>query len=237
MSEETVRSARKGETLTSAIAKELKRGIISGQLAPGSKLPVRQLADRFGVGQSPVREALNRLSRDWLVRQSDQRGFSVAPISEGDLAELMKARCWLNDRALRELIARGDAQWEENILLAFHRMSRVPRRQDEASTDVNVAWETAHRAFHRSLVEGCGSQWIAVFCDQLFDIADIYRHVARSAPGALSREGEDEHRHIMEAVINRETDRAADLLERHLMRTAELYRRAVQARDVPPLPR
>lgn len=220
----TGKRQKRSETHVSLITKELRRNIITGQLPPGGKLKVRQLAQRFGVGLSPVRESLNRLSREWLVDHNDLRGFSVSTVSEQDLDELMKARCWLNDRALRESIAHGDSAWEENVLLAYHRLSRIPRLNPDAGPMVNPVWETAHRVFHRSLISGCGSRRVVEICDQLFDVADIYRHIARATPAQAAREQGDEHRPIMEAALARDADRAVDLLMAHFMRTAELCR-------------
>jgi len=223
-----VRRPKRETTLASSITAELRRDIISGGLAPGEKIRLREVAQRFGVGMSPVREALNRLSRDRLVHQSDLRGFRVAPISEVELEELMRARCWLNEIGLRESIARGDVAWEESVILAYHRMSRLPRRLVPTDHAVNPEWEEAHRAFHRSLIQGCGSRWIVDFCDQLFDVADIYRSVARAVPEALAREPEDEHGFIMQAVIARNAEKAVSLLNNHIQRTVTLYKRAVE---------
>lgn len=214
-------------TLASDITEELRRDIISGSLAPGGKIRLRQVAERFGVGMSPVREALNRLSRDKLVRQSDLRGFRVAPISQTELDELMRARSWLNEVGLRESIRRGDSAWEEAVVLSFHRLSRHPHRLPGPDARMNPEWEAAHRLFHRSLLTGCNSHWIVDFCEQLFDVADIYRHLARSTPGAIAREQDDEHRFIMEATIARKADEAVDLLNRHFRRTVELYKTAI----------
>lgn len=215
---------KRSETHVSLITKELRQDIITGQLPPGGKLKVRQLAERFGVGLSPIRESLNRLSREWLVSHNDLRGFTVSAVSERDLDELMKARCWLNERALRESIAHADSAWEESVLLAYHRLSRIPRLNPNPGPMVNPVWEAAHRVFHRSLINGCGSRWVVDICDQLFDVADIYRHIARATPAQAEREGGDEHKPIMEAALAREADRAVDLLMTHFMRTAELCR-------------
>ena len=66
---------RDGETFASATYAQLRRDITDGQFAEDGKLRMRQLCERYQVGISPVREALNRLSRDGLVRQSDLQGF------------------------------------------------------------------------------------------------------------------------------------------------------------------
>ena len=224
MSTDIGRRQKRSETHVSLITKELRQDIISGELPPGGKLKVRQLAERFGVGLSPIRKSLNRLSREWLVRHNELRGFSVSSVSEQDLDELMRARCWLNERALRESIAHGDNGWEESVLVTYRRLSRISREDRSGGPKVNPAWEIAHRIFHRSLISGCGSHWVVEICDQLFDVADIYRHIARATPAQVKREHVDEHRPIMEAAVARNADQAVELLTKHFMWTADLCR-------------
>jgi len=236
MSESAERRQKRSETHVSLITKELRQSIISGEIPPGGKLKVRELAERFGVGLSPVRESLNRLSREWLVHHNELRGFSVSPVSEQDLDELIKARCWLNERALRESIAGGDEAWEEGVLIAYHRLSRIPQHDPadgpaQNPAHYNPAWETAHRAFHRSLISGCGSHWVIDICDQLFDVADVYRHISRAASAQRdqARSDDDEHKPIMEATVGRQADKAAELLTSHFRRTADLCRETLRS--------
>src|SRR6202790_460764 len=112
-------------TRTSAIYERLRRDIIRGTLLPGEKLRIEALRTRYNVGGTPLREAMNRLSTEGLVTQSEQRGFRVTPVSADDLLELTRTRCLINEVALRESIARGGREWEESVLLAFHRSSRI----------------------------------------------------------------------------------------------------------------
>jgi GntR family carbon starvation induced transcriptional regulator len=228
------KSGSAGETLASSTYARLRRDIIEGAFAPGSKLRMRQLCDRYAVGFSPIREALNRLLHDGLVRQTDLRGFAAAPLSGAELDELTKTRCWLNELALRQSIEYGDSAWEEQVVLTYHRLSRIPLwipGEDPANRGVNPAWEIAHRAFHASLISACGSSWLLGFCEQLFDVADRYRNLSHS-PAVRRERQSDEHRPIMEATIARDAERAVQLLTQHLLRTAELGHRALEARDV-----
>src|SRR6266576_5934453 len=112
-------------TRTRAIYERLRREIIQGTLLPGEKLRIEVLRTRYNVGGTPLREALNRLSTEGLVTQSDQRGFRVTPVSADDLVELTRTRCWINEVALRDSIARGGRDWVERVLLALHRLSRI----------------------------------------------------------------------------------------------------------------
>ena len=60
----------------------LKQELLDGAHAPRSKLPIDQVAERFGVSLGAVREALSRLTSDRLVVAEPQRGFTVAPVSD-----------------------------------------------------------------------------------------------------------------------------------------------------------
>jgi DNA-binding GntR family transcriptional regulator len=159
-----------------------------------------------------------------LVEQSDQRGFSVTQIDLARLDELTRTRSWLNALALRESIAHGDAAWEEALVLAFHRLSRVPRYITPETEPVpNPQWEAAHRGFHLQMISACRSQILLGYCAQLFDAADRYRHLSRvSMLGRRQRS--DEHREILDLVLARDADGACALMEKHFDRTANLVR-------------
>jgi DNA-binding GntR family transcriptional regulator len=208
-------------TLASSTYAQLREAIIAGEAPPGSRLHIKQLCERFGTGLSPVREALNRLSAEGLVRQYDQRGFRVAPLDIDDLRDLTRMRCWLNEPALRAAIAAGDAAWEEALVVAHHRLMRAPRATDPAGGQRSLLWERAHREFHTALIAACGSRRMLEQCEALFDAADRYRHVARIA-SADRRDDADEHTQIMEAALQRDADRAVELLNRHMMKTEAL---------------
>lgn len=214
---------RSGETQASSVYARLRHDVISTAIAPGQKLRIRDLCTRYGVGLNPLREALNRATADGLIRQADLRGFFAAPVSAKDLMELTKARCLLAEVCLRESILHGDAAWEEGIVVALHRLSRVPRyaRGHANEFEFHPAWEAAHRAFHRSLIAACGSSWLIDMDEQLFDAADRYRHLSRRDALSGTPARPDQHPAIMKAVLDRNIPQATALLQAHYQRTAE----------------
>ena len=212
-------------TLASTAYARLRSDILAGVVPPGSRLHIRDLCDRLGIGLSPMREALNRLSAQGLVRQTDQRGFTVAPIDLDDLADLTVARAALNEAALRDSIAHGDAAWEEAVLVAHHRLARCPRGEGA----VGAEWEALHRVFHGSLLAACRSGRLRLYCEQLFDVADRYRLVSRAAPSG-TRDVGAEHEAILQAVLTRQADAAVALLDAHVCRTESLVREALLRR-------
>src|SRR4051812_27845770 len=111
--------------------RRIRQDILGGVIAPGTKLHINNLCDRLDVRLTPVREALNRLASEGLLVHTEQRGFRVAALSLDDLADLTEARVQLNALALRSAITNGDEQWEEQVLLSFHRLLRTPRFSNE----------------------------------------------------------------------------------------------------------
>ncbi len=213
-------------TLASSVYDMMRQDILKGDLPPGEKLRVEYLRDRYGVGASPIREALNRLSVDGVVMRVDQKGFRVATVSVAELDELIKTRCWLEETAIRESIAAGDDAWEERLVLAFHRLSKAPRSAEQITYAINPDWEVLHRAFHLALIGACGSRWLISYCEQLNDLADRYRQLAVRV--TYPRRNElDEHKAIMDAAVNRDPDRAVAVLMDHYRRTAEIIRDSV----------
>jgi len=213
-------------TLASSVHTSLRRDILRGVFRPGEKLAIEALCARYGIGATPLREALNRLSAEDLVIRADQRGFRVAPVSLADLEELTKTLCWIGGLGLRESIRHGDAGWEEAIVLAAHRLSRVRREGAEGYSSFNPEWETRHRALHLALIAACGSHWLVEFYAMLLDRNTRYRYLA-FADASVPRDAEAEHRDIVDAVLARDADRAVAAADRHMRRTAETVARSV----------
>ncbi len=216
-------------TLTAAVYEELRRDIVEGILLPGQRLRIEAMSKRYHVGASPVREALNRLSAEQLVSQEAQRGFTVTQVSLDELFELTRTRCWVNEIALRESIANGDQAWEEAIVLAFHRLSRLPVPGAGTGSAERQKWERQHRTFHTVLLAACKSRWLLGFAEMLFDCADRYRFLA-GLTASSSRNIQEEHRSIMQATLDRDTARAIELLNEHAVKTAEVIRDLKQDR-------
>ncbi len=196
----------------------LRRDILSGRLAPGTKLQFRSLAHHYGVGIAPLREALSKLASVRLVSFEGQRGFAVAPVSREELHDVCTLWTELSVAAMRIAIRKGDADWEADILASVHRLSRTPLPASPDDYEAIERWEYLHAAFHMSLISACGSPWRTHFCGLMSDQFERYRRVillrmATSEPTA--RRVDEEHRNIAEAAVARDEERAAQLLAAH----------------------
>ncbi len=210
----------RGRTLAFKVYRRMRADIMDGALQPGAPLRSEFLRQRYEVGNSPIREALNRLSAEGFVALEDQKGFQVASVSKTDLIETIETRIKVEEVALRESIEHGDMAWEEAVVLANHRLAAISQSASSDTYAVNPEWEKLHGEFHRTLLSACGSRWLQRFCDQLMDRADRYRRLAFSA-NYPDRDEVVEHRAITDAVTARKADEAVELLRQHYDWTAQ----------------
>jgi len=214
-----------GGTRARAICARVRTDILAGRRKPGTKIRLEELKSEFGVSWSPIREALSRLVAEGLVTTERGRGYRVAPVSKGDLAEVITLRAMLESMALRRSIEQGDDAWEAEVLAAQHRLGKLESRR--AYPQEAEQWETWHRAYHEALIRACGSPILLQFCGQLHDLSDRYRRLFLSAHD-FDRDVPGEHRMITEATLARDGAAACELLQRHIERTGKNILRTMQ---------
>lgn len=208
----------------------IRHDILRGALFPDEKLQIEAISERYSIGMVPVREALNRLSSEGLVYRKSHRGFFVATISMAELEELVKTRIWLETLALTESMRNGDEAWEDALVVSYHRLARTQRRlPSEVGREVSEEWEIRHKEFHMLLLDRCGSSWLLGFCSTLMDQAVRYRSLSMNTnPSKLRREGAAaEHQAILEVVLERDAERACQLLAEHYRTTLEGLRQVI----------
>ncbi len=206
----------------------LRGDILAGVLAPGSRLRFADLQTRYGIGTSPLREALSRLNADRLVVQEVNRGFSVPPLSPADFHDIAALRLDLEVKALRASVAAGDEAWEEGVVLAHHRLKRLGTLESSpVEAGVDREWETRHRAFHTALIAACGSPMTLHFCGLLNDQFDRYRRVVgRDAKVQLRLARQ--HADLVDAAMDRKADEAAAILATHITETTAAVARRLE---------
>lgn len=209
------------KSLTAKVFEALRTDILACRFAPGQRLKIGELCERFEVSLGAIREALARLAAEGLVVAEAQKGFTVAPVSKADLADLTTTRVEIEALALRRAILFGDVAWEAGIAAAFARLERLPERAEGDRDRVSDTWSDAHQAFHLSLVAGCNSPWLLRLRSVLFEQSERYRRLSVRT-GRKDRDVLSEHRAIMQAALARDADRAVGLLSEHILLTTRL---------------
>ena len=206
-------------TLADAAAARLRGEILSGGLAPAQRLRLRALSQRFGIGATPLREALARLAAEGFVVAEGQRGFSVPPVTRAHLADITASRQIAEIEALKLAMRHGNAAWEDGIAstLALLRAQMRRRQPTDAWLD---DYEARHHAFHRALIAGCPWPSLLGFCDEMYMQKTRYRRLLKAAtqhwPAMLRA-----HEELARLVLAREATPATAALRRHIGSTAE----------------
>ena len=126
------RPGSEAATLTERAAMLVEQDILAGHLAPGSRLGIVDLVQRYEIGATPLREGLSRLMSRGLIVGIGQRGFRVADISREDLLDITCMRTAVEVEAIRLAIVNGDDVWEAGIVSSLHQMRRhIERTGDE----------------------------------------------------------------------------------------------------------
>ena len=206
------------QMLSEQVYAHLRDAIMRGDHAPGAALKPQDLAREQGVSLAVVREALVRVVGDGLADRLPNRGFAVPAFSDRRWQEIGEARRTIEPLILRMSVERGDIDWEARVRAAHHRLARTAVYTPEESKYYSGAWAEAHRAFHRTLLEGCGNPVLLETFDRLWTASELARRW--SAHRNPDRDGIEEHRRLEEAALARDADTAAEVLARHLTMTA-----------------
>ncbi|WP_240197226.1 GntR family transcriptional regulator [Nonomuraea lactucae] len=195
----------------------LRTQILHGEFGPSEPLKPQQLASSMGVSLSVVREALQQLIGEGLADRHANRGFSVPAFSDLRWQQIAEARRTLESSMLRMSIERGDVEWEARVRGSHHRLYRTPLRAATDDPYISDEWASAHHAFHRALLDGCGNPVLLETFDRLWTASELARRWAERGP---VRDYVTEHSRLEEATLARDADAAADLLGQHLTLTA-----------------
>ncbi len=222
-----------GETLTEAAYRSLRNDLVRGRHAPGERLRIERLRRLYDVGPTPLREALQRLSAEGLVRADGNRGFTASPLDLADFDDLNSARSAVEREALRLAIARGDELWEAQVVSAAYLIGKADRaiasertvqpegvaQPDGTADGLLDHWEAANAAFHRATVAACGSNWLLRIREGLHTQCERYRRASIYRRRG-KRDLAAEHQEIAAAVLERDADLACTLVTAHFAATA-----------------
>ncbi|TPQ41537.1 GntR family transcriptional regulator [Bradyrhizobium guangdongense] len=212
------RPTGEASTLSERAASLVEQDILAGRLAPGARLGIVDLVQRYEIGATPLREGLSRLMSRGLIVAIGQRGFRVAEVSRDDLADITCMRTAVEIAAIRLAIIHGDDAWEAGILSALHRMRRHIERTGNEFREGAADFDHLHKGFHTALLAACGSQRMLAAHSDLYDQAYRYRRVMMRAIDS----GEDfirSHQMLADCVLARDLPAAQDMLAAHLRST------------------
>ncbi len=190
--------------------------IVTLELPPGALVSERELMERLGVGRTPVREALRTLARECLVDVYPRRGMFVSPVDVGDLAGLSEVRVALEGNAARLAAERAtDAERAEtDVLLA--ELDGTSAHDERSLIDLDQRLHRhVYRCAHNPFLEATLNEYYMLTLRIWFLVLD---RVVRLDDAI------QEHRDLLEAIRDRDAERAEDVMRRHV----EGFERAIR---------
>ncbi|MDH2431488.1 GntR family transcriptional regulator [Pokkaliibacter sp. MBI-7] len=196
----------------------LRDDIVTGKLKPGAKLKLNELRDRYDVSVNTLREVLMRLVSDGFVLFEDQKGFRVAPISPDELLELAELRISMELLGLRKSMQRVTMDWKSNLVSAHYRLSCMEKLMETDETQFVKEWERADRDFHMTLVANSGSRQLIRYHSSVLELFMRYQVLALSKRPFRGHAAEEEHKVLLNMILEDKVDEACTLLEAHITR-------------------
>jgi DNA-binding GntR family transcriptional regulator len=191
-------------TKSQAAYLSLRARILRGTITPGATLNQENLAAELRVSTTPLREALQRLQAEGLVKLAAHREVVVSPLSARDIREIFGVRLQLDPYA-GQLAAETatDAQLQAIKSLV------PPIRQSGPADPLEQ-----NRNFHRAIYFCSGNQQLAAILESLWDKTDRYRRILLDVDGSTNPH--PTHSAIAEALCRRDGTEVRDLIRRHV---------------------
>lgn len=139
------------ESTAALIARQLRDAIMHGRLAPGAQLSEADLSAQFGVSRGPLREAMQRLVQEGLLRSERNRGLFVIELAEDDVRDIYAARLAIESAAAMMVLRAGDPAALAQLRSACAAMTKAAKKKDM------VGLSDADLRFHEVLVTQSGS--------------------------------------------------------------------------------
>lgn len=192
-------------TTAEAVAARLRRDIQIGHLEPGTRLRQTDIAARFGVSTTPVREAFTLLQAEGLVRLDPHRGAVVFHPTLEEMQESYEIREVLECLAIAKAVPNLSAEDIQGLDALIGQMRAEPDDQ---------RWMEMNNVFHMTLYRASGMPQLCSLIESIRAASTVYIHMFLAHLPAMHTD--DEHAAILEACKSRDVARAQEALTAHL---------------------
>ena len=201
-------STTKGIGKNATVYDRLRDEILNCRIPPGAQIFEQDLANRFGMSKSPVREALLRLRQQGLVEVKARSGYRVSPMSVTEVNEMYEMRIMYETTCAALAIAHAS----EEEIGRLDVLRTAPKCNDIAD------WTALNRRFHMELAGICGNNRLARTATEFIDQFTRFTHVSLSRLRQPLRLDKlfDEHAAIVAAIRERDRRRAQSILKSHI---------------------
>jgi DNA-binding GntR family transcriptional regulator len=190
----------------------LQTAIVKGNLAPGEKIGELELCSRFNFTRGPLREALGRLESRGLLVRRPHAGVKVVSVSASELMELYRIREVMEGLAARQAAERMTDQEIADLRATLDSHERMI---DEAQGQAYYQAEGDYDFHHRIATGSRNGKLTQMLLGDLYYMVRMYRYRLSTSTGRPHK-ALDEHRRIVEAIAQRDSELAEFLMKRHI---------------------
>jgi len=200
------------DLLSQKVYRTLKTEIVKGFLEPGTKLLENKIAEEMQVSRTPVREAMQKLVAEGLVKTTPNQTMVVTEVSPEDIKEVLQIRGVLEGLAARITAKKINRQ-------EIDELEKVVAQMSLYIADKNLlAYCKVDDEFHDFILNICGNKWIIKIRENLGNFVYRFRVKSLSVSGRL-RHSLEEHQKIMESLKKHNSEEADRLSQIHMENT------------------
>jgi DNA-binding GntR family transcriptional regulator len=196
------------------VADTLQTAIINGHFEPGEKLDQHRISKELNVSLTPVREAIRRLEADGFIKVRPHRGAFVAQITKQDVHETYELRKLLEAEVVRQVTP----LIPESVLDELEATLRQSQMQFDAG-DHSSHYECDVQ-FHATIIGFVNNGLLKDVLDSIIDRISIVRRFGQLKAGPHLVTSFNEHKGILQAMRQRDADKAAELMSLHMDQSA-----------------
>ena len=195
------------QTLRERILETIRESILRGSLKPGEKVAEPELAERFGISRTPIREAFRQLESEGYLTVIPRKGAVVASLSERDVEEFYAIKSILEGYAARIAALRLT---DKEIM----RLEKINERLDQLAEEGDIkTFFKVHNEFHDLFIRAADNEKLREMIGQLMLKFNRLRLASLSLPGRM-RISVNEHRKIIEAFRKQDGEAADHLVSK-----------------------
>jgi len=205
-------------TKQQAIYRQLKERILEGDLPPGQRLIIEDIAQESGLSIIPVREALQMLQSERLVEIRPHAGATVSPIAPENIEEVFTILEGMEAVTARRIALTRPPGLEQKLEGLITQMDVAEKRHDVEK------WSALNIKFHLAMSEATGMPWLQEITARLLDNWDrIRRHFFREGNEHRFTDAQKEHHAILQALRKGNVEQIEKLVRQHNQRAFRHY--------------
>lgn len=212
----TIGKISRPRNLTNWVYETLEEAIINHSLKPGEEIPEYKLAEMLGISNTPVREALNRLTADGLVIKERNKAPRVIVFSRREIEELYSIRAVLEGFAIASAVKMA---MENDIQILEDLQTRGETYCRKGLID---EYKKYHRQFHDMILSLSQNNLLIQMMVAINKKVRFCLSTTVLIPGRMER-GVEEHRKMVDYFKTKDSEKAKELMEQHILLTKDAY--------------